>query len=75
MTTSVPHLDVKRAGDALVLKFTRTDMTDAAFITTVGNEIYQLLEASTNPRSSSTSQGSSDSRQRRWECSWHCERS
>jgi len=50
MTTSVPHLDVKRAGDALVLKFTRTDMTDAAFITTVGNEIYQLLEGVDKPK-------------------------
>jgi anti-anti-sigma factor len=50
MTTSVPHLDVNRVGDALVLKFTRTDMTDAAFITKVGDEIYQLIKTVDKPK-------------------------
>ncbi len=50
MTTSVPYLDVKKVGDALVLKFTRTDMTDAVFITTVGNEIYRLLKGVEKPK-------------------------
>ncbi len=50
MTTSVPYLDVKRLGDALVLKFTRTDMTDAAFINKVGDEIYQLIKGVEKPK-------------------------
>lgn len=50
MTTSVPHLSVRRVGDALILKFTRTDMTDAAFITQVGDEIYQLIKAVDKPK-------------------------
>lgn len=50
MTTSVPYLDVKRVGDALILKFTRTDMTDAAFITKIGDEIYRLIKGADKPR-------------------------
>ncbi len=50
MTTSVPYLDVKTVGGALVLKFTRTDMTDAAFISKVGDEIDQLVRGVANPK-------------------------
>ena len=50
MTTSIPYLDVKKVGDALVLKFTRTDMTDAAFIRKVGDEIYQLVRGMLRPK-------------------------
>jgi len=50
MTTSVPYLDVRTVGDALVLKFTRADMTDAAFIAKVGDEIYQLVKTVEKPR-------------------------
>ncbi len=50
MTTSVPYLNVRRVGDALVLKFTRTDMTDAAFINKVGDEIYQLVRGVEKPK-------------------------
>ncbi len=50
MTTSVPYLDVRTVGDALVLKFTRADMTDAAFIAKVGDEIYQFVGGVEKPK-------------------------
>ena len=50
MTTSIPHLDVKMISDALVLKFTCTDMTDAAFINRLGDEIYQIVKGIENPK-------------------------
>ena len=50
MTTSVPYLDVSKVGDALVLKFTRADMTDAAFIIKAGEEIDQLVRGVEKPK-------------------------
>ena len=50
MTTSVPYLDVKKVGEALVLRFTRADMTDAAFINKVGQEIYQMVRGMEKPK-------------------------
>ncbi|TDJ57883.1 MAG: anti-sigma factor antagonist [Planctomycetota bacterium] len=50
MTTSVPYLDIRRVGEALVLKFTRTDMTDAAFIARLGDEIYQIVRGMEKPK-------------------------
>ncbi len=50
MTTSVPYLDVNKVGDALILKFTRPDMTDAAFISKVGDQIYQLVRGVDKPK-------------------------
>ena len=50
MSSSVPYLDVRKVGDALVLKFTRADMTDAAFITTMGDEIYRLIKGVEKPK-------------------------
>jgi len=50
MTISVPYLDVRKVGDTLVLKFTRADMTDAAFITKVGEEIDKLVRGVEKPK-------------------------
>ncbi len=50
MTTSVPYLDVKKVDDALVLKFTRTDLTDATVIAQLGDEIYHLIKGMESPK-------------------------
>ena len=50
MTTSVPYLDVKKVGDALVLRFTRTDMTDATVIARLGDGIYHLIKDVESPK-------------------------
>jgi anti-anti-sigma factor len=50
MTTSIPYLDVRNVGEALVLRFTRADMTDAAFINQVGDEIDQIVSGIEKPK-------------------------
>ena len=50
MTTSVPYLNVRKVGPAVVLKFTRSDLTDGALIQNLGDEIYQVIKAISNPR-------------------------
>ncbi len=50
MTTSVPYLNVRKVGSAVVLKFTRSDLTDGALIQNLGDEIYQVIKAISNPK-------------------------
>ena len=50
MTTSVPFFDIRKVGDALVLKLMCTDMTDAAFISKVGDGIYQFVGGVEKPK-------------------------
>ncbi len=50
MTTSVPFLDIREVGNAMIVGFTRPDMTDASFITRVGDEIYRIVRPLDKPR-------------------------
>ena len=50
MTTSVPYLNVRNVGSAVVLEFTRTDLTDGTLIKNLGDEIYQIIKPINNPR-------------------------
>ncbi len=50
MTTSVPYLNVRKVGSAVILEFTRTDLTDAALIRNLGDEIYQIIKPISKPR-------------------------
>lgn len=49
MTTSVPYLNVRKIGSAVVLEFTRTDLTDGALIQNLGDEIYQIIKPISTP--------------------------
>ncbi|MCH7799393.1 MAG: STAS domain-containing protein [Planctomycetes bacterium] len=49
MTTSVPYLNVRKVGSAVVLEFARTDLTDGALIQNLGDEIYQVIKPISNP--------------------------
>ena len=50
MATSGPFLDVREDGNTLIIGFTRSDMTDANLINTVGNEIYHIVKEVDKPR-------------------------
>lgn len=50
MTTSVPFLNVRKVDSAVILEFTRTDLTDAALIKNLGDEIYQIIKPISKPR-------------------------
>ena len=50
MTTSVPYLNVRKIGSAVVLEFTRTDLTDGALIQNLGDEIYQIIKPISTPK-------------------------
>ena len=50
MTTSVPVLNVRKVDSAVILEFTRSDLTDAALIKNLGDEIYQIIKPISNPR-------------------------
>lgn len=49
MTTSVPYLNVRKVGSAVVLEFARTDLTDGVLIRSLGDEIYQVIKPISNP--------------------------
>ena len=50
MTTAFPFLQVHLVGDARVIEFTRTDLTDGAFIKKAGDEIYDIIKKLENPK-------------------------
>jgi anti-sigma B factor antagonist len=50
MATSLPLLDIRKDGNALIIGFVRADMTDASVITQIGDEIYHLVKEIEKPR-------------------------
>jgi anti-anti-sigma factor len=50
MTTSAPNLAVHTIADARVIEFSRADLTDAALIKTIGDEIYHLVKGTSQPK-------------------------
>jgi anti-sigma B factor antagonist len=50
MTASAPNLAVHTMAGANVVELARADMTDAALIKTVGDEIYELVKGADRPR-------------------------
>jgi anti-sigma B factor antagonist len=50
MSASVPNLAVHTVADARVVEFSRADMTDAALIQTVGDEIYDVIKGVDAPK-------------------------
>lgn len=50
MTASVPNLAVHTISGARIIEFSHVDMTDAALIKTVGDEIYHLVRGDVRPR-------------------------
>lgn len=43
MSTSIPHLDISTVDGACVIELARPDMTDAAYIRQVGEEILRVV--------------------------------
>ena len=50
MTASAPNLAVHTIADARVIEFSRADLTDAALIKTIGDEIYHLVKGTNHPK-------------------------
>ena len=50
MSTSASNLTVHTIADARVIEFSRTDLTDAAHIKTVGDEIYHIAQGLDRPK-------------------------
>ena len=50
MANPLPFLEMRGEADARIVQFTRADMTDAAFIKTVGDELYRLLKPLEAPK-------------------------
>ncbi len=50
MTTSVPFLNVRKVGSAVIIEFTCTDLTDGALIKNLGDEIYQIIKPISTPK-------------------------
>ncbi|MHC4414564.1 MAG: STAS domain-containing protein [Planctomycetota bacterium] len=50
MSTSVPYLDVRTIANARVIEFSRSDVTDPAYIKQAGEEIDRLVMKLKRPR-------------------------
>ena len=50
MSTQMPFMDVETVEGAKVVTFSRPDVTDAAFIENVGDEIYRIIKGLDRPR-------------------------
>ncbi|MHC4083475.1 MAG: STAS domain-containing protein [Planctomycetota bacterium] len=50
MSTSASNLAVHTLADAHVIEFTRADLTDAALIKTIGDDIYHLVRRIDQPK-------------------------
>ena len=50
MSTSASNLAVHTIAGARVIEFSRADMTDAALIKAVGDEIYHLIKGADRPK-------------------------
>ena len=50
MASPAPLLDVRDDAGVLVVRFTRADMTDAALIKTMGDELYGLVQDLRGPK-------------------------